>query len=162
MPRKQGRHERAAPLGASQLAQDKEKQDNVGGVEKQISQMMPTRLGAVEAVIDHVRNPGDRMPIARMIGLEGPGQTVAGDAMLDGGIINNVIRIVVIDEVEMGRRPVQRQGDEGKQKTDQHGASFIRHGRILTAYSQRQKAKTKGPTVELGRTAALLNRLQAA
>ena len=131
MPRKEGGDERAAPCGAGQLAQDQEKQDDVGGVEEEIGQVMPARVEAIQRVIHRMRDPGQRMPIARVTGFEGPGQCGAGEAVLDGGIVNDVIRVIVVGEIEMGRRPIQRQSDHGKQQADQHGALFFRHGRIL-------------------------------
>ena len=127
VPGEEGGDHGAAPLRAGQLPKDEKEQDGIGGVNKEIGAVMGAGIETVEGAVCGVGKPGEGMPVAGVAGGEGPGNGVARDAMLDGKVQQDVIGIVVVDEVEMGRGPVNGEGDEGKEQTEECCALFFGH-----------------------------------
>ena len=61
---------------------------------------MTCRVHSEQVTIDHVGNPGQRMPIARIIVSEGPDDVVPAQAGGHHLVIDHVFRIIEVDEVE--------------------------------------------------------------
>ena len=80
--------------------------------------MMAGGIEAVELAIELVREPGDRMPVARVAGGEGPANILAGQPGMDPGIVRDVLGVIVVVEFETGDRPIQDEGDEGEKRAD--------------------------------------------
>src|SRR5215467_8414105 len=62
--------------------------------------MVSTGIGSKDLPIEHVRHPSHGMPIARVPGCQRPMNTFQVDPMLNLRVSNDVIRIVVINEIE--------------------------------------------------------------
>ena len=82
-------------------------------------EMMHRGLLAEELAIQHMRKPGDGMPITRVTGCECPLNILPIQTALNVRIGGDVIRIVVIDEIVLQRRRVDRESHKGKQKAEQ-------------------------------------------
>ena len=61
-----GRHEGAGPETAGHPPQDQEQQDRRGGVQQDVGQVVSAGVQAVELAVQHVGEPGQRMPVAGM------------------------------------------------------------------------------------------------
>jgi hypothetical protein len=70
------------------------------------SDVMASRLQPVDLAIEHVREPGQRMPIAGIRPGEGPAHSVPAKACHDLWISPDVIRVVEADELKENRRCV--------------------------------------------------------
>ncbi len=68
--------------------------------------MMPAWLKTVEGEIHGMREPGEWMPVAGVARSECPGHAGNGHALLDVGIVNDIIRVIIINEIKMPRRPI--------------------------------------------------------
>ena len=73
MPGKQRGDNSAAPRRVRHFEEQPEQQQSVTDVEHETGQMMARRVCAEDLAIEHVRNPGERMPIAAVDLREGPG-----------------------------------------------------------------------------------------
>ena len=66
MNRKHRRHKRAAPQEPRHPPQHQEKQDRRRRVEQDVGEMMAAGLQSVKLAVQHVGNPGQRMPVGGM------------------------------------------------------------------------------------------------
>ena len=88
MDGKEGRHEGAGPEIAGHLPQDQEQQDGAGGVQQDIGQVVPAGvIQAVELAIQHVGEPGQRVPVAGMKVRKGPGDPLGSETACDLRVI---------------------------------------------------------------------------
>ena len=99
MKREKRGRERARPARPGHPLQDPEEQDAVCGVQEQARQMMEARVQAEELAIEHVREPGQRVPVGRVAGREGPPHPLETEPRSDVEIFDDVLRIVVEDEL---------------------------------------------------------------
>ena len=60
--------------------------------------MMAAGVEPIKLAIKHVRDGGERMPIAGMHMGKGPGNSMKGEATLDDGIFVDVGIVIVIEE----------------------------------------------------------------
>jgi hypothetical protein len=81
---------------------------------------MHSRLYAKQLDIQHVGEPRERMPVCHGYRREGPEESFPGKAALDDGILRNVVRIIVLNEIVVYNLPVNRSGKkhEGDNDTD--------------------------------------------
>src|SRR5690242_17995008 len=84
--------------------------------------MMPGWLQPKERAIEHVRQPGQRMPIRNLEGCEGPLHPRPGKAVLHHHVLGDVKVIVVVDEVMMGGRVIDDQRDRAQNQRKQYCA----------------------------------------
>ena len=79
-------------------------------MQKYICEMMSARVQAEQLAIDHVRNSGERMPIARMSMRERPSQAMKSQPVRYGWVCVNVGRVIVINEIVAKRRTENEPG----------------------------------------------------
>ena len=72
MKRKQRSNDGAGPNGTGEALQNQEQEHSIGNVQNQADKVMGARVLIEQTAIDHVRNPGQRMPIAGEPGGERP------------------------------------------------------------------------------------------
>ena len=72
--RKKSCDQRASPGRAGNAAQRKKQQNRIHSVKEKIYQVRSKRPGAEELHIEHVREPGQRVPIAGVKAGKGPGE----------------------------------------------------------------------------------------
>ena len=128
MQGEEGGHQRTSPKRAGHRVQHEEEQQNVGGVKEQVAQVVPAGLETEELAVEHVRHPGDGMPV-RLLAmhiLEGPLQARRGQSLLHDRVGRDVVGVVVIDEVKTRHPPEHGEGDEGQ---GQAGVKFPVHQR---------------------------------
>ena len=113
--REEGGDEQAAPVGAGEAAQPCEEQKRTGDVEEDVDEMRAGGARAEEGVVELVREPRDRVPVARVTGGERPADAGSGQTVEDAGIFGDVVRIVIRDEVVMTDGK-EEEGGEGEEK----------------------------------------------
>ena len=111
---KQCRYKCAAPDATSHVAEQEEKQKSRDRVEQDIREMMTAGSQSKELAIEHVRNRGERMPVARVSVSERPRDAAQRQAACDDRIAVNVRFIIKIDEIVLERLPKHepRNGDK--------------------------------------------------
>ena len=95
MPGEQRGHKGAGPQRIRQPEQQHEKQERVGRVKQDVDAMMRAGVQAEQLAVQHVRKPGQRMPVAGVPGREGPFDAGPGQAVLDHLIFGDVIVVVI-------------------------------------------------------------------
>ena len=130
VPGKKGGDEGAAPAGAGHAAQDGEKQQRVGEVQSQAGRMMAAGIECEQLAIEHVREPGQRMPISGMRGRECPAEARQGQALAHHQVIGDVFGVVIIDETAVKDWPIGANGSHRQKADDQERVVYLRarHG----------------------------------
>ena len=111
MNRKDCRHESAAPERSRHLCEQEKQQKHTNCVQQQIREMMAASLPLVQLPIEHVREPGEWMPIIEMAVRERPRQSVQCETAGHIGIIINIFRVIIINEVVTKRLPENQPRD---------------------------------------------------
>src|SRR5271157_1687209 len=93
------RYPSAGPECARHLLKRQEQQDRRGGVQDRARQMVAAGLQFIKLAVQHVREPGQRVPVAAAIRGEGPGSPCAGQAPANMRVLVNVISVVEVDKV---------------------------------------------------------------
>src|SRR5438094_948596 len=89
--------------------------------------MVPFGIQTKQLAIKGVGNPRQRMPVGRVNRFKCPDDCWPGDAPVDGGIINYVIRIIVVDKFEAGYGPEEGECNSPQQKADKVITCDFRH-----------------------------------
>ena len=97
--------------------------------------MMRGRIQAEQFAVQHVREPGERVPVAEVPVVEGPFHATPRETGLDGRVLGDVIAVVIDDEGVAARRQIRQQGDEREQQADEARAI---HGLIFMKFSGRR------------------------
>src|SRR5262249_4424173 len=98
MPAEQRCHTCAAPRCARESLQCQKEQDRVRRGEQQVGQVMARWMKAVNLAIENVRQPSERMPVAR-VEAEGPYDSLPGKPRLHVRIFRHVLLIVIKQEL---------------------------------------------------------------
>ena len=80
---------------------------------------------AEQLAIEHVRKPCQGMPVARVLIRERPLQTPPTQSGADGGILKDIIVVIVINKTVMARGPVNRQRSDYQCKARQPEPSAV-------------------------------------
>lgn len=75
-------------------------------MQQKADQMMACRVGAEKAPVQHVRKPGQRVPITQIGGGEGPFDALQMNAGLHDVIFGEISRIIKIDKM-VARNPAE-------------------------------------------------------
>ena len=87
--------------------------------------MVSARPGSEYLAIDHVREPGQRMPVGRVPGLERPFQAVGSHAPVDMRIARDIDLVVKIDKAKVRSGVVKNNRAQSKDKTHHECAPAI-------------------------------------
>ena len=93
-----------------------------------------------DLAVQHVRQPGQRVPIVRMVA-ERPLHTRPGHGRLYDQVPGDIIRVVQIDEVVPADGPEDRKGYRGQPEADAH---FTTHSYPLTWKCRRKAMRNEG------------------
>ncbi len=104
MPGKERRHHGARPNRSGHRPQNSKKQQRVGQMEKQAREMMAGRQQAVQPAIQHVRKPGERMPVHGPTRGQRPSHAFRRQSLPHLGVFRHVNRVIVIDELAVDHR----------------------------------------------------------
>src|SRR5271167_2250 len=80
--------------------------------------MVPSRIELKKPVIEGVREPGQRMPVGRIVGGEGPCQRVPGQTRFHVEVIGHIFVVIVVDEWMVIYRKVQCKSRPYEEKTE--------------------------------------------
>jgi len=116
MQRKQGGHQRAAPERARHAPQQPEQQERIGNMQAHAHEMVPAGLEAKKLAIRHVRNPGQRVPVAGVAGGKSPNNIRPLQPALNLRVLGDVVRVVIVDEAMPRHRQKDRQGRQCQQQ----------------------------------------------
>lgn len=84
-------------------------------MQQHIGQMRSPRGGPKELHIRHEGKPGQRMPVAGVDRCESPDHALPSQPRQHLRVLGKIKRVVIIDELEPQRRPVEEQGQNGQQ-----------------------------------------------
>ena len=87
-------------------------------MEAQIREMVPSRTKTEDLAIRHVGQPGQRVPIAGIPGVERPAQALEGQPALNLGVLGQVSVVIIINEIAIQDRPIHDQGQQEQRESD--------------------------------------------
>jgi hypothetical protein len=114
----QRRNEGASPQSPSHLSQYEKQQDDSDGVQKNVAEMVPGRLQAVQLTIKHVRNGRERVPVTAYLVCKSPRDPFQRKACCNVCILINVLGIIVGDELMAQSLTENQPGDPGENRTN--------------------------------------------
>ena len=118
MQREQPCHHKAAACGTCRLQQYPEQQQHIQGMQQHVDVVVPRWIQLKELVIQGVRQPRHRMPIAPFEGGECPLDGAPIQRGLDMQIFRDIRRVIVIDKLVMMCWIVKCDGRADQQKTE--------------------------------------------
>jgi hypothetical protein len=104
-----GGHECARRRGPGHPQEREEEQHRAGRVQSDVREVVTGGLEAVQSVVDQERNPGERDPVAVMRCRERPGHGVEAQALVQHLALDDVERVVLVDELVAVNLRVDRQ-----------------------------------------------------
>ena len=110
--------ETTRPRVVRHLCEQNKKQNRGEAVPEHIDQMLRARIQAEQLTIQHVRDRGQRMPVLGVDVGEGPTNSGPTYARTHVGVVVNIQRIVVVDELVVERLPEYRPCDRGQEDGD--------------------------------------------
>ena len=110
-------HEGAHPQLPRQLPQDQQQQACRGGVQGDVGEMMPAGPQLIDLAVEHVRDPGQRMPVRAVEMREGPAHARPGKPCANRGIVVDVHIVINIHPVEGDRLAEDQEYAEHRQET---------------------------------------------
>ena len=120
MQREQGSDKRATHRSVGELREHKEKKNGIGQMEGQADQVLRPRVRPKDLAVQHVREPGERMPITGVTAGKCPRNIFQIQAAQDVRIGSDIIRIIVINEIVPTHRQVNGEGKECEQQRDEN------------------------------------------
>ena len=140
MPREERGHYEARPEGTGGGAQEDEEQHRSERVQQDAPEVMAARVEAEELDVDHVGDPGERLPVEVADVGEGPREPLAREPPQHVLVLRHVARVVVVDEVPEEGAPVDGEGDADQDQEGQGRARLalagIRHAGRASASAQ--------------------------
>ena len=67
-------------------------------MDQQAGEVMSGSVLVEQFIVKRVRKPGERMPVALLLGGEGPSDRVPVQSVVDVGIVRDVAVVVIVDE----------------------------------------------------------------
>ena len=115
----EGGDEGAAPEMTCHFFQGEKEQQSAGDVEKNIGEMGARRVQPIDLAVDHMRQPGQRVPVAHVIERKRPNEAFGRQALFDRGITRDIEWVVEVDEFEVLNLPVNQEGQDSQRNADQ-------------------------------------------
>ena len=112
-------------------------QDGRQRVQQDIVQMVPAACEAEELAVEHVRNPGHREPVGSVARGQRPFQSLRGQSLADVHVAGGVIRIVVVDEVEVANLRVDRKSRQEQRQINEQIEMRTGEGRSILQWCTR-------------------------
>src|SRR5262249_42316151 len=103
--------------------EDRKNENSCGYMERNIHKMVHARFNAEDLAIEHVGEPGERMPVEQVHAGERPGNRMGSQTRLYERILCEVQVVVEIDKIEPARRSVQEGNQEGQADHDKKNNS---------------------------------------
>ncbi len=115
----QGGDERGSPDPAGEQVQEDEHQHGVDGVQDGADRVRSSRFHPEQLDVQHVRQPGQGMPIGRVPGGERPAHVLHSQPGEDARIFQHVFRVVEVRKRVADGRPKQTERQQRQQQADQ-------------------------------------------
>ena len=93
--------------------------------------MRPGGVQAENAAVNHVREPRQRMPVARGHRGERPFHARPRHTVLHDGLVGDVKAVVIDAKAEPRHRQIEREGGDGEQQSD---TARQRHGILVSDF----------------------------
>ena len=87
-------------------------------MEQHVRCVMPAGVHAVDLRVEHVRNPGQRMPVAGVESRERPGDILPAQPGLNVRVLPDIIRVIEMNELKRDHRVIGRGDDRGEENAD--------------------------------------------
>ena len=130
MDGKQGRREGAGPEIAGHLPQDQKEENDAGGVQQDIGQVVSAGvIQSVELAIQHVGEPSERVPVGGMKVRKGPDDSLGSETACDLRIIIDIDLIVGVDELVPDRLAEDEGHGQQKERADGRNGVAAEGGR---------------------------------
>src|SRR5436190_942685 len=107
-----------SPTCAGHQYKDQEKQQCIRRVKQNAGQVMSPGFQAKQLAIQHMGQPGQRMPVAYFIIAESPAQALRSETALDMNVGGHIKAVIVVNELVSNRRQVGRQNQEHKKTSE--------------------------------------------
>jgi hypothetical protein len=117
MNRKKCRDKSTPPERSGHLYEHEKQQHHTGRVQQHVREAVAAGVPPVQLTIEHVRKPGERMPIIGVIACERPCHPLKREAADDLRIIVNIIRVIVVHEVVTQRLAKNQPGNYRQEDT---------------------------------------------
>src|SRR5579871_3119759 len=95
---KQSRYDSAGPESRRHFSQGQKQQYDRGSMEQDTCQMVAASMQSIELAVQHVRNPRERVPVARISVRERPLDPLRSKPFNHFGILVDVILVIEINE----------------------------------------------------------------
>ena len=105
---KQGRHQRAAPDRSGHGAESYKDKNCVRSMEENTRQVVPSRSQTEQLAIEHVRHPGERMPVGNRHRCEGPSNVAPGQTLMNARILPDVSAVIIVNKFMLERLQVRQ------------------------------------------------------
>ena len=131
MERKKGGDDKRLDRGAQEPAEKNVDQSDVEEMKDQVGQVVPAGVcHAKDRFVEHEREDGQGMPMARDAVGEGPLDAREVEPLDDGGILGDVGGIIEIDKFKADHLEIDEDGDadQAGQKEPFLGWTGLRHG----------------------------------
>ena len=112
------RDERAPPGGAGHGGEDQEQERRVRRVQRRVDEVVRARVEPEELDVEHMREPGDRVPVGHLQRRERPADPSPGQATPHHGVVGHVPVVVEEEEVVTGHLGVEQQRAQEERGSD--------------------------------------------
>ena len=119
----EGGDEGAAPGRAGHAPEHQEDEDRVPGVEHSVHEVVRPGREPEELHVEHVGEPGERVPVEGVQRGEGPGHPLPGEPGPHDRVLGHVLVVVEEQEREACHAGVQPEGEEEERRRDEPAGS---------------------------------------
>ena len=109
----------AAAGAAGHAGEGEEEQQRAEAMDQEADQVMAGGVEAEKLDVQHVGEPGERMPVALVAGRERPGDGGPGQPALNGWVFINVGLVVAIDEGSVVHWPERGEGRGSQEQANE-------------------------------------------
>jgi len=107
----EGGNKTAPPDGSGHSGQNQETEQRVGQVQENIGQMMSFGVETEKLAVDHMRQPGQGVPVGCSGSSEGPDDAIQGQTGLHVMVVRNVYVVIEANKIVLSHLPKNRKGD---------------------------------------------------
>ena len=84
-------------------------------MEKGIDRVMPAGIGPKKLAVELVGKPGERMPLARAVQREGPGDVPERQPTEDVFVVVDIVTVIEVDELKEAHLGIEAKRDQRQQ-----------------------------------------------
>ena len=131
-------HQGTGPERRGHLPQGEEQEDGGGRMEQHAAQVMAPGGLLIDLPVEHVRQPGERMPVGGVEMAEGPDHVLPAQAAGDVRVAIDILVVVKVHEAVPDGPAEDRQDGHQEEATDQQDrfGRFHRVSLLLLSYAQ--------------------------